>query len=314
MHDRRRQRLDDRHRRPDPPAVLGDREHHLGHAVAAGLAREALDQRPVQQAADDRYEQHEPDPQQRQVQARRVALLAELLMPGRQPGDGEDQLAEPGRAEARAGADDQRHHHQPEARPASQPTVTGAVRRAAGGPLLGEDQGGLHRCQPSDQSCSGTSPAACGKRLQRVQRAWRPRGHPPNDARISSRRRPLTRRPAPRPSAVNETLTTRRSLDPSAVDQPLAYEPIAHPGRRRTIHGQRRRQVGHAQRTAGGDSIRTRYCASVTSSATVANDRAATATRARLAPKTASTKSSRSGPELAGVVADAIDCIMLPLH
>ena len=38
--------------RADPPAALGDGEHHLGDAVPARLGREARDQRPVQQAAD----------------------------------------------------------------------------------------------------------------------------------------------------------------------------------------------------------------------------------------------------------------------
>ena len=61
--DRRGERLDDRHLWADPPAVLGDREHHLRHPVTTGLPREALDQRPVQQAAHDRDHEHEEDPQ-----------------------------------------------------------------------------------------------------------------------------------------------------------------------------------------------------------------------------------------------------------
>ena len=44
----------------DPAAAAGDRVHHLGHAVAAGLAGEAVHQRPVEQAGDDRGEHHEP--------------------------------------------------------------------------------------------------------------------------------------------------------------------------------------------------------------------------------------------------------------
>ena len=47
----------------DPAAVLGDREHHLRHAVPARLRREARDQRPVDQAADHRREHDEPDPE-----------------------------------------------------------------------------------------------------------------------------------------------------------------------------------------------------------------------------------------------------------
>ena len=43
-----------------------------------------------------------------------MALLAELRIAGREPRDRVDQLPEHGRAQARAGADDQRHHRQPE--------------------------------------------------------------------------------------------------------------------------------------------------------------------------------------------------------
>ena len=50
--DRRRDRLDDADLRPDPAAVVGDRDHHLGHPVPAGLPRPLVDQRPVQQPAD----------------------------------------------------------------------------------------------------------------------------------------------------------------------------------------------------------------------------------------------------------------------
>ena len=44
--DRRRECLDDRHSWTDPPAVLGDSEHHLRHPVTTGLARKALDKGP----------------------------------------------------------------------------------------------------------------------------------------------------------------------------------------------------------------------------------------------------------------------------
>ena len=53
MHSARGQGLDDGDLRADPAAVAGDREHHLGHAVAAGLAGEPVDQRPVEQPGDD---------------------------------------------------------------------------------------------------------------------------------------------------------------------------------------------------------------------------------------------------------------------
>ena len=57
---RRRERLDDGDLRPDPAAVAGDRDHHLGHAVAAGLAGEPVHQRAVEEAGDHRGEHDEP--------------------------------------------------------------------------------------------------------------------------------------------------------------------------------------------------------------------------------------------------------------
>ena len=74
----RGQRLDHADLRADPAAVLGDRDHHLGHAVAAGLAGEPVDQRAVDQPADDRDHHEEPQAQPRQVTAGHPALLAEL--------------------------------------------------------------------------------------------------------------------------------------------------------------------------------------------------------------------------------------------
>ena len=46
------------------PAALRDGDHHLGHPVPAGLPRPVVDQRPVQQPADDRddYEESQPQP------------------------------------------------------------------------------------------------------------------------------------------------------------------------------------------------------------------------------------------------------------
>ena len=82
--------------------------------MATRLPREPLNQRPVQQPTHDRDHEHEEDPERRQVQARRMALLAELLIAGRDPREREDHLPEHGSAQARAGADEQRHHRQPE--------------------------------------------------------------------------------------------------------------------------------------------------------------------------------------------------------
>ena len=102
------QRLDQADLRPDPAAVLGDRDHHLGHAVAAGLAGEPVDQRPVDQAADGRDQDEERQAQPRQVRAGHPALLAELVVPGGQPGEEVDQVPERHRAQARARTQQQR--------------------------------------------------------------------------------------------------------------------------------------------------------------------------------------------------------------
>ena len=83
---RRRQRLDDRHRRADPPAVLGDREHHLGDAVPARLAREALDQRPVEERrAITGTTSTNQMPRNGRCRLGGVSLLAERRWPGEQP-------------------------------------------------------------------------------------------------------------------------------------------------------------------------------------------------------------------------------------
>src|ERR1035441_8549866 len=58
--DRRGHRLDPGDLRADPAAVLRDRDHHLGDAVAAGLPGVPVDQRPVDQAADHRDHHEEP--------------------------------------------------------------------------------------------------------------------------------------------------------------------------------------------------------------------------------------------------------------
>ncbi len=49
----------------DPALVLVDREHHLGHPVAAGLAGEAVDQRAVEQPADDRHDEDDEGAERR---------------------------------------------------------------------------------------------------------------------------------------------------------------------------------------------------------------------------------------------------------
>ncbi len=55
-----------------------------------GLPGKALDDGPVDEAADHRYDEEEPGAEPGQVQAADAALLAELLVPGGQPRDPED--------------------------------------------------------------------------------------------------------------------------------------------------------------------------------------------------------------------------------
>ena len=93
--------------------MLGDGEHHLGHAVAARLGAKRRDERPVQQAADHGREDDEPDPEAGHVRVRDVPGGAVVAMAGEQLGDADDQLAERDRAEPGADADDQREGHQP---------------------------------------------------------------------------------------------------------------------------------------------------------------------------------------------------------
>ena len=120
MHERRGQGLDHGDLPADPAAVVGDRDHHLGHAVPAGLPRPLVDQRAVQQPADRRDDHEEPQAQPRQVAAAHVPVLAELAVPGRQPGEEVDQVPERHRAQPGAGAHQQRQQEHP-APPGPQP-------------------------------------------------------------------------------------------------------------------------------------------------------------------------------------------------
>jgi hypothetical protein len=70
--------LYDRDRGADAPAVLDDSEHHFGDAVAARFARKALDRGPVNEAAENRHGEQEPDPEPGKLEARDTSLLAEL--------------------------------------------------------------------------------------------------------------------------------------------------------------------------------------------------------------------------------------------
>ncbi len=95
------------------------------------LGREATHQRSVDQTADNRYGDDEPDAETGQMRVDRPARRAVLAVPGEQVGEAEDHVAKRDRAEARTGPGQQRQRHQP----------TAALRgRAAqpGEPLLGE--------------------------------------------------------------------------------------------------------------------------------------------------------------------------------
>ena len=84
--------------------------------MAAGLARETLDQRAIQQSADHRDDEQEPESQPGKMTTVDVPLLAELLVAGCQPREAKDQLAEQHRAQTRARPDQQSHHDQPQPR------------------------------------------------------------------------------------------------------------------------------------------------------------------------------------------------------
>ena len=115
---RRGDRLDHADLRADPAAALRDGDHHLGHPVPAGLARPVVDQRPVQQTADDRDDHEEAQAQPGQVRTAHVPLLAELAMPGRGPGEEVDQVPEHDRAQPGSGPHQQRQQeHAATARP-----------------------------------------------------------------------------------------------------------------------------------------------------------------------------------------------------
>jgi hypothetical protein len=73
--------------------------------VAAGLTRVPVDQRSVDQRADHRDNDEERRAQPGQVRAGHPALLAELVVPGGQPGKEADQVTEADRAQTRTRAD-----------------------------------------------------------------------------------------------------------------------------------------------------------------------------------------------------------------
>src|SRR5581483_10299838 len=101
----RGERLDHGYLRADAPAAFGYGEHHFGHAVAARLAREEVDQRPVEQSSRRRRENDEPEPEPVEVAVRSAAGGAVVAMAAEPVGEGEDQVAEEDGARAGTGAD-----------------------------------------------------------------------------------------------------------------------------------------------------------------------------------------------------------------
>ena len=61
--------------------------------MTARFFGEALDQRSVQKSADDRNDEHKPDSEERQVQARRVSLLTESSIDRFRNAEDEDTFA-----------------------------------------------------------------------------------------------------------------------------------------------------------------------------------------------------------------------------
>src|SRR5579883_2113085 len=195
--------LDHGDRRTDPAPVLCHGQHDLGHAVPAGLAREPLDERPVEEPAEHGHEQDEPDAEPRQVQAGDPALLTELLVTRGQPREAVDQPPEPDGAEPPCHADGERHGHHPEAR-RPQPR-----RCRLGHPTLP----GADHSHPADQLWSGTSPAASAKaRRASTRSALRSGAIAATMRAISWRRRAVTSSTRARPVGVTPTRTLRRSV------------------------------------------------------------------------------------------------------
>ena len=123
---RRGQCLDQRHPSRDVPTTPSHREHHLGNAVTAGLARERVHQRAVEQTGSDRGKDHEPTTEERHVRVDETRRDREVLVAREDVGEAADQPPESDRPEAGARPDHQREDDEPglrEAEPAPQPLV-----------------------------------------------------------------------------------------------------------------------------------------------------------------------------------------------
>ncbi len=82
--------------------------------MTPSLPGEALNERPVEEATNDRDKKEEPDPQPGQMHAGDAALLAELLVARGQPRKGKDQPPKSDSTDTGTHPDHQGRHHQPE--------------------------------------------------------------------------------------------------------------------------------------------------------------------------------------------------------
>ena len=224
---------------------------------------EPVDQRPVEQPADDRDDDEEPQAQPRQVRAGHPALLAELAVPGGQPGEEVDQVPERHRPEPGPGPDHQREHEQAAPR-RPQPRRRPGPGRHARQHLADHRPSRLRphqmaaaaasRLAPRSAHLAGRDggPLAVRDLAGRLGERPQPVGHlcctgPGSRARIaaiSSRRRAVawsTTCPPGRSDGHQHRPAVR--APPVPPDQALADQPVAHPPRRRRRHLQRPGQV-----------------------------------------------------------------------
>ena len=154
-----------------------------------------------------------------------------------------------------------------------------------------------HRSQPVLQSCSGTSPAVWLKCPSAATTPARESsGIDPTSRSISCRRRAVTvstRRRPPGDRAIRTWRRSRRSV--RRVTRPFLTN-RSH--MRDAVGGVTETASANAATPCGPLDAKTtseRYCVKVTSSPTSASERAAMATRTRLALRTASTSCSSAG-------------------
>ena len=182
-----------------------------------------------------------PEPEPRQVAAADVAGLAELAVPGRQPGEEIDQVPERHRAEPGPGPHqkgEQEHPAPARPQPRRRPRDSRAARR------------NRRHCRPlAVRNLAG----GVRERPQRLRHSLL-RGHrqPFQDLRDQSA--------APAGRLVDHPPACRGDRDqdraavaarPVPADQALAHQPVAHPPGRRRRDVQRLGQVHHPPRSAG---------------------------------------------------------------